>query len=326
MTSFDVITLGETMIRFTPFDYKIIEQSEVYQVHVGGTESNTAVGLTRLGLKVAHIIRLTDNSLGHHIINTLRGFGVDMSYTVKTDQDRIGTYFLEEGLPPRSSRVIYDRANSAMSRMQADDLPDIFQADFARMLHTTGITMGIGESALATVSAAVSRAKQAGWIVSFDLNYRANLWSYATAAKQCHDVMSQADILFFPIRDAVQLFALDDSSSPQEVAAHLAGLFPQAHIVLTLGSDGALCRSTQGEILMQDTFLTEAVIGRVGGGDAFTAGFLYGYLAGDDLSRALLWGVATAAMKYTISGDIPLVDKKAVIALMQGASSAGIKR
>src|SRR4051812_14873032 len=119
---FDVVTLGETMLRLTPPLMKRLEQATTLDIAIGGSEYNTSVGLARLGLKVSWISRLTSNGLGSLIANTLRGYGVDTSFVSWTDQDRIGLYFLEEGLAPRGSTVVYDRANSALSRMQPDDL------------------------------------------------------------------------------------------------------------------------------------------------------------------------------------------------------------
>jgi 2-dehydro-3-deoxygluconokinase len=318
--TYDVITLGETMLRLTPPEYQRLEQGHNYQVHVGGSESNTAVGLTRLGLKVAHITRLTDNALGALIQNTLRAQGVDMQYTLLTDQDRIGLYFLEEAQLPRAAQVIYDRADSAMSRIQPADLPPIFTPNRAKLLHLSGITLAISPNAAETANIAIREAKAAGWKISFDLNYRAKLWTYPQALAQSTEALENADLLYFPIRDALQLFALPAQAQPEKVAAFIAKRYPQAHIVLTLGADGAACQTATGAYHHQSAFPVETQIGRIGGGDAFTAGFLYGYLTTDDLPTALQWGSATAAMKYTLPGDMPLINRNAIAALIKNSA------
>ena len=142
---FDVITLGETMLRLTPPALRRIEQTQTFDLEIGGSESNTSVGLARMGLKVAWVSRLTDNALGRLIARGIATQGVDVSQVVWTREHRIGVYFLEEGRPPRPSRVIYDRADSAFSHMTPADLPlSLFAPGGARLLHVTGITPALG--------------------------------------------------------------------------------------------------------------------------------------------------------------------------------------
>ncbi len=323
---YDVITMGETMLRFTPPDHQRLEQGTSYQVHVGGSESNTAVGLSRLGLNVAHITRVTDNALGTLIQNTLRAQGIDTRHTLLTPYHRIGLYFLEEAHAPRVSQVIYDRADSAMSHITPDDLPPIFTPDHAKILHLSGITLAISATAAETAYAALKQAKSAGWQISFDLNYRAKLWSYPQALATCHEALQMADLLYFPLRDALQLFDLAADTPAEAVTAHIATQFPQAHIVLTLGASGAACQNRTGAYHHQTAYPVATQIGRIGGGDAFTAGFLYGYLTYDDLPTALQWGNAAAAMKYTILGDMPLIDRAAIANLIQNESTNTLHR
>ncbi len=141
MPRYDVVTLGETMLRLTPPGLKRLEQAMSFEIEVGGTESNMAIGLARLGLKVLWLSRLTDNPLGRLIARTIASHGVDTSRVVWTADDRIGLYFLEEGRAPRGSKVTYDRRHSAISQMRPAELPvELFHADGARLLHLTGIT------------------------------------------------------------------------------------------------------------------------------------------------------------------------------------------
>ncbi len=321
---YDVVTLGETMLRFTPPALRRLEQTLEFELHVGGSESNTAVGLSRLGLKVAWLSRLTDNGLGHIIARTIASHGVDTSQIVWTSEDRVGLYFLEEGKAPRGSQVIYDRKDSAIANMQPSELPvDVFEKGNAKLFHTTGITLAISESAHATVTKAVELTKKAGWLVSFDVNYRRKLWSSEEAREGCEGVAQQADILFIPWRDATTMYDLEDSS-PKSVLDFLAERFPNAVIAMTMSAKGAMAFN-DGKVYQQDAFKAEEV-GRLGGGDAFSAGFLYGYLTFHDVALALRWGAAVAALKYSIPGDFPLIEKHEVESLVNQKGNTGIAR
>ncbi len=330
MADYDVITLGETMLRLSPTNLRRIEQANELELYIGGTESNTAVGLARLGLKVCWLSRLTDNPLGRLLAGKIAQHGVDTSHVTWTEEDRIGLLFLEEGKAPRGSRVIYDRQGSAASRMRAGDLPrPLFHPTGARLFHTTGITLAIGTDPAAAAAEAVSWAKEAGWLVSFDLNYRSTLWSPATARRGCDPIMKQADILFLPERDAILLYELAPDTPSEGVLRTIAERYPRALIALTLGPEGAIALAPGGEIHRQASFPAEEV-DRIGGGDAFSAGFLYGYLSdkrGDsNIATALRWGAAAAALKYGIRGDFPVITRSEVEALIEGATGAGVVR
>ena len=324
MPQYDVVTLGETMMRLTPPGYLRIEQTRSFDIWVGGTESNTAVGLARLGLKAAWLSRLPATPMGRYISNRVAQYGVDVSQVIWADADeRLGIFFHEKSQAPRTSRIIYDRKDSAMSRIKSDDLPeDLFAEGVASMFHVTGITLAISESARETAMSAMHRAKNAGWQISFDTNYRSGLWSGAQAADGCHEAMALADIVFCPLGDYEVMFG---EAAVEDAIARLAQDYPGATIVMTMGKEGALARSASGAMMRQPATLA-GDIGRIGGGDAFAAGFLYAWLTGADLALALKWGVAMSAHKYTIHGDLPLVDFDEVAALVEGASGGGLVR
>ena len=321
---YDVVTLGETMMRLTPPGFLRIEQTRSFDIWVGGTESNTAIGLSRLGMRAAWISRLPATPMGRYVCNRIGQYGVDVSHVIWTDEDeRLGIFYHERSKPPRASQIIYDRSNSAMSRIQPDDLPEVlFEANSAELLHVTGITLAISESAGATALEAVKRAKRAGWQVSFDTNYRSRLWSGTEAAAGCHHLMSLADIVFCPHSDFLVMY---DDAVPQTALDNLAKTYPDRMIVMTLGAEGALARSASGQVLSQPAILAEEV-GRIGGGDAFAAGFLFAWLTYQDLKLALKWGAAMSAHKYTIPGDLPLVDYEEVAALVDGTAAGGLIR
>ena len=308
-----VITFGETMLRFSPSGFSRLEQSSEVEVHVGGSESNTAVGLARLGHRVQWISRLTDNPMGRRIANSISSHGVDCSQLIWTQNDRIGTYYMERGAGPRHSQVYYDRAQSAMSRIQPGDLlVDMFPSEDktdSSIFHTTGITLGISASARATALEAQRRAKSSGLLISFDLNYRAKLWEPSEAASYCDDFAKNCDLILLPIRDARTLYGID--SLPESTCLSLRERWPLATIVLTLGEKGSCLLTRQNTFIHQVAFPTQEVE-RLGSGDAFSAGFLAGMLRNLSESDCLKLGNAAAAIKYTIPGDFPVFDRSTV--------------
>jgi 2-dehydro-3-deoxygluconokinase len=316
MKPYDVVTLGETMLRLTPPGYQRIEQTKQFDVEVGGTESNTAVGLARLGLKVAWLSRLPDTPPGRIVAQTIASYGVDTSHIVWTDDDRVGIYFWEHSHPPRPNLVIYDRQQSAISRMTPEELPsELFQAGNGRHLHLTGITLAISHSAAATAKRAAELARAAGWTISFDLNFRSKLWSAAAAQTGCEWFMQTADLLITPLRDAQLIYQIAPDTTATNALQTLAERYPGKTIVMTLGAEGAIGLDKTGQIHHQPAIPT-TVVDRLGSGDAFAAGLLYGCYFADkvdnQLAHALRWGTAMAAIKRTIPGDLALVDKTAV--------------
>lgn len=324
MAGYDVLTLGETMLRFTPPGVQRIDQAPHFELEVGGTESNTSVGLARLGMKVAWLSRLPANPLGKRIARTLAGQGVDTSHVVWAAGERLGLYFVEFGDGPRPTQVTYDRADSAMSRMQPDELPaQLFAPGNARHLHLTGITVAISQSAAATARRAVALAQAAGMSFSFDVNYRAKLWSPEESRTGCHEFARAAGLFFTPIRDAQTIYGVD--GEPEKALAQLQEQYPQATVILTLGAEGAI-GAEPGKPAIHQSVFPAGTVGRIGGGDAFTAGVLYGYLseaaAENRLATALRWGAAAAAFKYTIPGDMPLFEKEEVASLLHSGNQA----
>lgn len=321
--SYDVITFGETMLRLTPPNLLRIEQTTQYESHIGGSESNVAIGLARLGTSVTWLSRMTDNSLGHSIVNGIRAYGVDTSHVVWTKEDRVGLYFYEAGKAPRGGSVIYDRANSAISKMTPAELPpELFQKNQAKLSHLSGITLAIGENAAKTTYKAAELAKQAGFLLSFDINYRSLLWSPQACVTACDAIASVADVLFLPLRDAVSLYGTSDN--PNEAVAEMSQKYPQATIVMTLSAEGSIAKKDE-TIIQQDAFPAEEV-GRLGGGDAFVAGFLHAYLERATLAEALKWGNATAAYKYSVAGDFPVIDYDHIYKMVNDNQSGKLVR
>ncbi|MGL4609452.1 MAG: PfkB family carbohydrate kinase [Trueperaceae bacterium] len=323
--AYDVITLGETLLRLSPPTLQRLEGVHNLELHVGGSEANTAVGLARLGLRVAWLSRLTANALGQTIARTLTSHGVDTSHITWTQHDRVGLYFLEEAKAPRPSQVIYDRKDSAMSNIQPSDLPkDLFQSNRAKLFHTTGITLALSQSAKATALQALELAKAAGWKLSFDLNYRAKLWTLEEALQSCQPFLETVQLIFLPLRDAKFLFKLGQETPPDTVINYVGERYQNATIVMTMSAKGSMALH-HGNLYEGAAFKAEEV-GRLGGGDAFAAGFLYAYSTTQDIQESLRWGNAVAALKYSILGDLPLIEKREVEALLGQNQNTGIVR
>ncbi len=315
--NYDLITLGETMWRLSPPGFSRLDITRSLDVQVGGSESNTAIALSRLGQRVAWWSRLPNNPLGQHIAQTLCTYGVDTSGIYWQDNARLGTYFVEFGSAPRATQVVYDRADSAASQMQPDDF-DWSQLEHTRRLHLTGITPALSPSCLQTMRHAFKTANALNVPVSFDINYRAKLWSW----DQCRPVMdefaSQAEIAFIALRDARSL--LDDSkSTPLDLAKTLHQRWQGAKIIMTRGEEDVIIYD--GHQQHELPAFAVQIVDRVGAGDAFSAGLLCGLLDGKDLPEAARFGTATAALKLTLPGDIALINRNEVDALLNQRSS-----
>lgn len=315
----EVVTFGEALLRLTPPGYLRLEQARLLEMHVGGSELNTAVGLARLGVTTRWTSRLTHNVAGRLVAQTLAAQGVDTSGIIWTNADRMGVYYMEEGRPPRASEVTYDRAGSAVSRIT------LAEADVAawlsptpHLLHLTGITLALSDGCREVALALLEAAKAAGVRVSFDLNYRGKLWDVGVARDVCAVFMAAADYVLIPERDAEVFYGVSALDALHE-------RFPSATVVVTRGAAGAAAVTPDGEVVQQPAFAAETVC-RVGGGDAFAAGFLYGVVRGLELALALRYGAAVAALKYTLPGDMPLVDREQVEALVHEAGPGGIRR
>jgi 2-dehydro-3-deoxygluconokinase len=321
---FDVVTFGETMIRLAAPDFRRLEQVTSLDVTVGGAELNVATGLARLGLKSAWVSRLPDNSLGRMARNKANEFGVDTSHVVWTSKDRMGLYFVEYGAAPRASAVLYDREGSAISRIKQGEVKWDAVLKGTRLFHTTGITPALSDSAAAAVDEAIQTAKKHGCLVSYDLNYRAKLWSADKARSIQEPLMKMVDILSTTEEDTEKVFGVT-ASSYVDVAKKLVDRFGFKVVTITLRGTPSVLRNTwtsiavdhQGNVYSDREYDIE-VIDRIGGGDAYTAGFLYGYLT-QGVAEGVLYGNAFSALKQTSWGDFNWATRAEVEGLLKGS-------
>jgi len=306
----EIVTLGEAMLRLSPPGNARLEQSAHLDLVVGGSEQSVAVGLARLGRDVSFVTKLPNNPLGRLIYNRTREQGVDVRF-VAWGGERAGLYFYEQGLAPSPSQVVYDRARSAACTLQAKDVDWSVALANCRLFHTSGITAALSASCLTTVEHALVRARKLGMATSFDLNYRSRLWSEEAAASVYRRLLPRCTILFASAPALATFFGI--TGLPADAARACRQEFGCEVVVLTDrtedgGTRGSMRAVAVGEQMAESSGVQFEIIDRLGAGDAFAAGFLDGYLAGD-MQRGLNQGVAMAALKHTIPGEFCLIDR-----------------
>jgi len=313
-----VVCLGETMLMFAPPRYELIEHCDQFRAYSGGSESNVALGLTRLGMRAAWIGKLPRNALGRKVVNEIRAYGVDTSACIWTEEGRVGTFFVEWGAHPRPHKTIYDRAGSAATTLTVDDL-DWAWVRQAAWLHLTGITPALSPTCRTSTPQIAARAREMGLKVSFDVNYRSLLWTPEEARSSLAEILPHVDLLVATEDDARIVLDLGSESNGSLEQGDLAQQLWARHrpeaVVVTCG--GAGCVAYDGQTLYQAPGYDVQVVNRLGAGDAFDAGLLYGYLTAD-LHTGLETGCAMSALKLTIPQNTPLIDRADVERLLAG--------
>lgn len=317
----ELIGLGEGLVRLSPPDHQRIEQAQVFEVQIGGAELNVCVALSRLGVSSAWVSKLVDNPVGRLITNRARQYGVDVSRVVWTDVGRVGIYFLEVGAPPRANIVIYDRAHSAINTLHPDELDWDFISR-AKVMHLTGITPALSESAKQLVKDIIRRLNGMDVLISFDVNYRSRLWSVDEARQTLLEFLRDVDFLFVTLEDAKTVLGLD--GTPEEIVRQLRREFANIVTMLTFSEGGAMACADGSTVYYQSPHeLT--VVDRLGAGDAFVAGALFGWLNGMPWEKCLANAVAMAALKCTIPGDFAVIGKDELETLLS-FSAITVKR
>ncbi len=317
------VTFGEAMIRLSPPNFLRLEQTTSLDMTAGGAELNVAVALSRLGVSAAWVSRLPANALGHFCANKARELGVDVSKVLWTPEDRMGLYFLEFGAAPRASSVLYDRAGSAISRIQPGSVDWASVLEGAQWFHTSGITAALSDSSDEVTTEAVRAAKQAGCTVSYDLNYRAKLWSQARAREVQVPLMEHVDVLFTTEEDTQRVFGIE-AESYQKVAERLTREFGFRAVIITLRENLSVWRNrwsallyTEGEHNQGPSYEVE-IVDRVGGGDSCSAGYIYKTLSGASPQDCINFAVAFSALKHSIFGDFNLATEEEANRLLAG--------
>ena len=308
-----------------------LEDTRSLDMELGGAESNVAVALARLGWRTGWVSRMPDHALARAVLRALRADGVDVSAVKSAPGERLGTYFIEHAVAPRATQVIYDRAGSAASRMNVDDIDWAYLLD-TRVLHLTGITAALSDNCHALLVEAVARAHAAGVVVSFDVNYRAKLWTAADAGEKLRPLIAAADVLFCKGADAKTLFGC--AGEPRQLMQALQALTRAAAVFCTFGNQGAALLA--GNEFVTQPALDVQIVDRIGSGDSFAAGVLDGLLSGGasagDISRdtaalreGLRRGVGLAAIALTQFGDRVLTSRAELDEVLASAQYDGTR-
>ncbi|MFX1326560.1 MAG: PfkB family carbohydrate kinase [Promethearchaeota archaeon] len=341
-----VITFGEIMLRLSPPNFQRFNQARSFDVIYGGGEANVAVSLANFGITVDFITRLPKNEIADACIQFLRQYGVNTEKIIRGGS-RIGIYFLEMGAAARSSKVIYDRANSAIStaEMNTFNWESIFEG--ATWFHFTGITPAISQNLADLCLDAVKVAKKKGFTVSCDLNYRSKLWQYGKQPKEIMtEIVKFCDLIIGNEEDVEKVFDIKapdtditsgelDPEKYNSVVKEFKNKFPNLkYIAITLRGSISASHNTWSGILYDGKkmyigpkYNITHIIDRVGGGDSFVGGLIYGFMTyKNDLQMILNFALAASCLKHSILGDFNLVSVDEVLKLMGGNTSGRVSR
>jgi 2-dehydro-3-deoxygluconokinase len=341
----NVVTFGEIMLRLSPPGCQRFVQARSFDVIYGGGEANVAASLANYGVPVEFVTRLPANEIGDACLNFVRQYGVGTRHIIRGGE-RLGIYFLETGSAQRGSRVVYDRAGSAIATIEPDmiDWPRVFRD--ADWFHWTGITPAISAGAAAVCLEAVRAAREMGLTVSCDLNYRKKLWRWGRRPGEVMpELVSLCDVAVGNEEDADKVFGIKapgadvaggrvEAAAYQYVCEKLAERFPNLQtIAITLRGSLSASHNRWSAVLWQEGQLYTApkyditpIVDRVGGGDSFCGGLIYGLRTFDDAQRVLDFAVAASCLKHTIPGDFNLVSTAEVEKLMGGDASGRVSR
>lgn len=339
-----VVTLGEIMLRLSPPGNERFMQATSFDINYGGGEANVAISLANYGHKVDFVSKVPNNAIGECAIGTLRKFNVNCDHVVRGG-DRLGVYFLENGASIRPSSVVYDRANSAIAEAELSefDFDEIFKE--VDLFHVSGITPVISRKGAKLTLEALKTAKKHNVKVSFDLNYRAKLWTREINEKQelLSEMMKYVDICFGNARDAAKMLGFDDGENDfingeysicinKENMQKVLNRYNFEYLITTKresisasdnGWSAVVCNN---EKIYNGKKYNLHIVDRVGGGDSFAAGFLHGILSGYTMEDSLEFGIAAAAIKHTIPGDLNITTVDEVLKLALGDGSGRVER
>ncbi len=340
-----IVTFGEIMLRLSTPGFLRFAQAGQYDATFGGGEANVAVSLSNFGMDASFVTRLPDNDIANACLSELRSLGVDTSGIVRGGE-RLGIYFLETGAVSRPSKVVYDRAGSSFSTITPGmiDWDKVFEG--AEWFHWTGITPAVSQGAADACLEAVKAAKRLGLTVSCDLNFRKNLWKYGKSASEVMPALVEySDVILGNEEDAQKVFGIGaegvdltsgkiDSGRYRSVCEQLMARFPRARkIIITLRGSINASHNTWRGVLWDGRTLFESksydithIVDRVGGGDSFMGGLIYGLLTYKDDARALDFAAAASCLKHTIFGDYNRVTVGEVENLMAGDGSGRVSR
>ena len=337
-----VVCFGEIMLRLAPPGYQRFEQAHSFDAVYGGGEANVALSLANYGEQGVFVTRVPENPIGQAAINEMRRYGVDTTYMVRGGE-RLGIYYCEKGASQRPSKVVYDRKYASISTATSADFDweRIFAG--ASWYHFTGITPALGDNVAAVVLDSLKAAKKAGVTVSCDLNFRKNLWTSEKAGQVMGELMHYVDVCIANEEDAEKVFGIKAENTDieggklshdgyKDVAKKLKEKFGFQAVAITLrGSISASDNNWAAMLYKDDEFYFSRnysihIVDRVGGGDSFGGGLIYGLLNNYSNQDALEFAVAASCLKHTIEGDHNHVSVAEVKTLMGGDGSGRVQR
>lgn len=337
-----VVTMGEIMLRLSTPRFERFVQADSFDVVYGGGEANVAVSLANYGYDAYFVTKLPKHEIGQAAVNHLRRYGVNDDYIVRGG-DRVGIYYLETGASMRPSKVIYDRAHSAIAEADFSefDFDKIFEG--ASWFHFSGITPALGENAAILTEEALKAAKRHGVTTSVDLNYRKNLWTPEEAQKVMTNLMQYVDVCIGNEEDAHLTLGFkpgetDVTTGELELAGYesifkqMVDKFNFKYVISSLresysaSDNGWSACAYDGKEFYHSRKYDIRIVDRVGGGDSFASGVIYGLLEGKNFKDALEFGVAASALKHTIHGDFNMVTVAEVENLLKGDASGRVQR
>lgn len=326
---FDLLTFGEIMLRLSPPRHARIVDGDIFEKRAGGAELNVASGVALLGLRTGIISRLPQNELGTFIKNRIRFVGVSDDYLVYDDSPsaRLGIYYYEMGAAPRKPTIVYDRYGASVCGIQLSDIPqEAYSA--ARMFHLSGISLALGTRDVAIE--VLKNFKAAGAQISFDVNYRANLWDETEARQVIGQILPMVDVLFVSEETSRRMFR--KTGDLEEIMKSYAQEYGVKIVATTQRTVISPRKHNFTSVLysaVQNQFFTEApyenidVIDRIGSGDAYVAGVLFGLLKYGDAHKAMQFGNATSSVKNTVPGDLPSSDFKEIARIIAEHNATG---
>lgn len=341
-----VVSFGEIMLRLATPGFLRFDQVDQYSATFGGGEANVAVSLANYGVEADFVTRLPKNDIGQACMKDLRKQGVGVN-NILWGGDRLGIYFLETGAVSRASKVVYDRAHSAIAEIKPGMIDWDKVLDGASVFHWTGITPAISQGAADVCLEGIKKANEKGITVTCDLNFRKNLWKYGkTAAEVMPELVAGCDVILGNEEDAAMVLGIHpegvdvtaghvEAAAYESVSKQIVAKFPRCKKVITTlrGSINANHNSWSG-VLWDGKTLYEAptyqithIVDRVGGGDSFMGGLIYGLITWpQDDQKALNFAVAASCLKHTIYGDYNRVTVDEVVKLMEGDASGRVSR
>ena len=337
-----IVTLGEIMLRLSPAGNYRFVQSESFQIFPGGGEANVAVSLANYGHTACFVSKLPSHEIGQIAVNALRRYGVKTEY-ISRGGDRVGLYYAETGASMRPSKVIYDRAHSAIAEADISDFDFDKIMEDADWFHWSGITPAISDKAAEIVRVACEAAKRHGVTVSVDLNFRKKLWTSEKAISVMRPLMQYVDVCIGNEEDANMCLGYKpdadveggktDAEGYYEIFKGMMKEFGFKYVVSTLRESYSASHNGWKALLYDGKTFYESkhydinpIIDRVGGGDSFSAGLIHGLLSYEDQAKALEFAVAASALKHTIPGDFNLVSTSEVESLAKGNANGRVQR